>query len=255
MNQTISHNLQVAFSLGWQDVKQSYRRSPIGPFWLTVNMAVLISTMGLVFGLLFKMDFKEYLPYLAIGLIVWNFVSTVITEASLVFVNSEALIKQINLKTYVFVVRLLWKNFAIFLHNLVLVPVILIVLGIGFTWSILLAFVGLFLVLVNLGWIVVALGILATRYRDFNQLTVSFLSVVFYLTPVVWHRDILDVPWAELFVTLNPFTALLEIVREPFIGEMPGINSWLVAIGLAVVGWSIAALLFRRYSHRIAYWV
>jgi lipopolysaccharide transport system permease protein len=75
--------------LGWQDLKQSYRRSPIGPFWLTVNSGILIATMGVVFGVLFDMELRDYLPYLAVGLVTWNFLSTALNEACNVFVHSE----------------------------------------------------------------------------------------------------------------------------------------------------------------------
>jgi lipopolysaccharide transport system permease protein len=40
--------------LGWQDVRQRYRRSALGPFWLTISMGVMIGTIGVVFGQIFK---------------------------------------------------------------------------------------------------------------------------------------------------------------------------------------------------------
>src|SRR5438445_6358042 len=66
--------------LGWQDVRQRYRRSALGPFWLTISMGVMIGTIGLVFGQIFNSPMREFLPFLAIGMILWTFISSVVTE-------------------------------------------------------------------------------------------------------------------------------------------------------------------------------
>lgn len=112
------------------------------------------------------------------------------------------------------------------------------------------------LLLLNVGWVVLALGIVATRYRDFNQLTFAFLNVIFYLTPVVWDRHTLDhVDWAQWLVILNPMATMLDLLRSPIMGTVPDALTWQIAIGMCIGGWTLALLLFRRYRHRIAYWV
>ncbi|HHW4682602.1 MAG TPA: hypothetical protein ACQGQI_05340 [Xylella sp.] len=56
--------------LGWQDVRQRYRRSVLGPFWLTISIAVMIATMGLVFGQILNVPLAEFLPFLTAGIII-----------------------------------------------------------------------------------------------------------------------------------------------------------------------------------------
>src|SRR3546814_9209460 len=58
--------------LGWQDVRQRYRRSALGPFWLTISMGVMIATIGVVFGSIFKTPMVEFFPFLSLGLILWR---------------------------------------------------------------------------------------------------------------------------------------------------------------------------------------
>ena len=65
----------LVFMLGWHDVLQRYRRSTLGPFWLTISMGVMVASLGFVFGQVFKTPLKDYLPFLATGLILWNFLS------------------------------------------------------------------------------------------------------------------------------------------------------------------------------------
>lgn len=251
----LKNNLQLALMLGWQDVRQTYRRSPIGPFWVTITTGILITTIGFVFGILFKIPYKDYLPYLALGILIWNFVSAVIAEASTMFVNAAELVKQIKLPIYVHVIRLMWRSFVVFLHNIVIIPVLFLILQVPISWTVILSLFGLVIVLANLSWIVVALGIVATRYRDFNQLTTSFLAVFFYVTPIMWKKEGLDFSMASVLVEFNPFSVFLALIREPFLGQVPTLQAWLSGLAYAVVGWLIAAFIARRYSHRVVYWL
>src|SRR5690606_11432427 len=79
--------------LGWQDVKQRYRRSVLGPLWVSISMAVIATAMGILYGALFQMDLPTFLPYVATGLLIWNFVNGCILEGSEVFIANEGLIK------------------------------------------------------------------------------------------------------------------------------------------------------------------
>src|SRR5690606_41829114 len=81
--------------LGWQDVRQRYRRSALGPFWLTISMGVMIGAIGLVFGRIFGTPMSEFLPFLATGLIIWTFISSSVNEGSSAFFSVVALIEQL----------------------------------------------------------------------------------------------------------------------------------------------------------------
>ena len=85
---------ELWLSLGWQDIKQRYRRSVIGPFWITIATGVQAGAMGLLYSALLNIPLKEFLPYVTVGLIVWNLISASILEGSDVFIANEGLIKQ-----------------------------------------------------------------------------------------------------------------------------------------------------------------
>ena len=62
--------------LGWNDIRQRYRRSVLGPFWITISMAVFITLLGVIYSHIFKIELKTYLPYLSLGYIIWGFIAT-----------------------------------------------------------------------------------------------------------------------------------------------------------------------------------
>lgn len=241
--------------LGWQDVRQKYRRSTLGPFWLTISMGVIIATIGVVFGAIFKTPLKEFLPYLAAGLILWNFISLVLNEGCIGFISAESIIKQLPLPLFIHILRLLWRNLLILGHNILILPIVFLAVGKPITLLAFLSIPGFALVLINLAWVTLILGVLCARYRDLPQIVTSAVQVAFYLTPIMWMPSHLPANLGKYILNFNPVFHLLQIARAPLLGDWPSSLNWEVAIGLAVIGWGLAILLYGRYRRRIAYWL
>jgi lipopolysaccharide transport system permease protein len=247
--------LPLAGLLGWQDVRQRYRRSALGPFWLTASMGVMIGTIGIVFGQLFKAPLSDYLPFLTLGIIIWSFISTVITEGCLGFISSDSIIKQLPLPMFLHIIRLLWRNILIFLHNLLIFPLVFLAVGKSIELTAILTIAGFIIVVANLAWISLILAILCARFRDLTQIVGSVLQVMFYLTPVMWLPALLPDRASAQLLLLNPFYHLIEIFRAPLLGEFPSAINWIATMTMTGAGWIIALVLYGRLKHRIAYWL
>ncbi len=247
---------ELVGTLGWQDVRQRYRRSSLGPFWLTITMGVMIGTIGIVFGQIFKTPLREYLPFLSIGLILWGFISTSISEGCTGFISSEAIIKQLPIPLPVHILRLLWRNLIILAHNIVIFPIVIFAVGRPLSWVSLLSVMGVVVLVLNLVWFCTLLATVCARYRDISQIVTSLLQVVFYLTPIMWLPNLLPERAVSYFLLeLNPFYHLIQIVRAPLLGDFPTPSNWIFSIGCAMVGWVITLIFYGRYRTRIAYWL
>ena len=252
----MDQNLKLAAMLGWQDVRQAYRRSVVGPFWITGGMAIQIATMGVVFSLIFKSDIQNYLPFLATSVIVWGFMSSVISEGCLSYINGESIIKQLNIPLYVHVLRVVWKNIITLGHNLVILPLVFLVIWHGVSWQLLLVLPGLVILIANLTWLATVLGALSSRFRDLPPIITSLLTVTFYVTPVMWYPTLIgNNQLAHMLLGLNPFYHLLQIVRLPILGQVPTIENWTLSLVFALGGWVFTILLMKRVQNKIAYWV
>ena len=239
--------------LGWQDVRQRYRRSVLGPFWLTLSMGALVGGLGLLYAGLFRMDVANYLPFLASGFIVWGLVSGLITDGCAAFTSAESMIKQAGPPLSVHVYRVVWRNLVIFAHNVVIYVVVAAIFLIQPGWAGLLALPGLVLLCLNGVWMGLLLGLVSARFRDVPQIVASIVQLAFFITPIIWKPELM--PDRALIVDLNPFFHLLEVVRAPSLGQAPGLVSWLAVLGIALGGWSVTLLVYRRYCWRIAYWI
>ena len=250
-----AQNLSLAYILGLHDIKQRYKRSTLGPLWLTISMAVMIAAMGFVFGGIFNTPLHDFFPYLAAGIILWGFISSVLSEGCMAFIESEDIIKQIPLPYFTFILRLMWRNLLILFHNIVILPFVLWGVGRNFHLEAFLAVPGMMLLMINLMWIVLILATLCARYRDMPQIVQSIILVIFYVTPIMWMRQTLPGDAGKILIEWNPLFHLMEIVRAPLLGDLPSSLSWWVSISMAAIGWVVAIQFYQRYRYKIAYWV
>lgn len=246
---------RIWWGLGWQDIRLRYRRSHLGPFWITLSTAIMIYSMGFLYGKLFKLDLATYYPYLATGLITWTFISSVIAEANDAFVENTGFIRQTCLPVSIYILRLLTRNFVIFLHNFL--PVLPILIYFKITPSIGSLFyliVGLVLLL-SMGYSFgLLLAILGSRFRDMKPIVTSLVQVFFLITPILWQRTMLS-PKMQLFMSINPFFQLVQLVRAPLLGQIPPAATLIYCIALALGGLTLMILVLARCRHRIAFWV
>jgi ABC-2 type transport system permease protein len=245
--------------LGWQDIKQRYRRSVLGPLWISISMAVVATAMGILYGALFGEDITTFLPYVATGLLIWNFVNGCILEGSEVFIANEGLIKFLPAPLSLHVYRLLWRQILFFLHNMVVWAVLMIVFPQPLSWTVLLAIPAFALLIVNGTWIALLTGIIATRYRDIPPIIASLANLLFFMTPIVWQYETLlrnpAVAERARIAELNPVMHFVEILRQPLLGDPIVGRHWMVVGVITVVGCFAALVCLRNYRARVAYWV
>jgi ABC-type polysaccharide/polyol phosphate export permease len=239
--------------LGWDDIRQRYRRSILGPFWITLSMGVFILVLGVIYGRLFHTDLTTYMPFLSAGYILWGFISAVTNDSCGAFHEGGRIIKQIKLPFTTYVFRVIYRNFIVFLHTIVIFIPVAIYFKVAPDWKMLLALPGLFLVVINVTWVATTLAIISTRYRDVQQIVTTIVQLMMFATPIMWLASSLGD--AIIVAEVNPAYHLIEIVRAPMLGEAPELRSWLVACGLAVAGSLLATGLLVRKSRRIVFWL
>ena len=239
--------------LGWHDIRLRYRRSKLGPFWLTISMGILVGALGTVYGALLRADNPGYIPHLALGLIYWGLISNLVTDGCTTFVRAQAIIREVNLPLSIHVYRVVWRNLLILCHNAVIFIVVAFVFSLPPSWVWFLALPGLLLVCATGVWVCLLLGLVSARFRDVPPIVSSIMRISFFLTPIIWMPEMW--PHRATFLDANPFYHYLEVVRAPLLGRAPQCLSWLTVVGITIVG-SLATLgVFRRFRRRIAYWV
>lgn len=239
--------------LGWNDILQRYRRSVLGPFWLTASMAIMVVALGVVYAELFKTPINEFLPFLCVGLLVWTFLSSFLVEGGTLFSGAESYIKQIRLPYTVYVYRTTWSKLVIFAHNFVIYFGVLLYFRIWPGWVILLAIPGLLFIILNGALVTLLIGMLSARFRDIPQLINSAVQIFFLVTPIFWKPELLKS--RGYIMDFNPFFHLIEIVRAPLLGHAPSVRNYAAVLLITILNMVIAGAFFVRFRSRISYWV
>jgi ABC-2 type transport system permease protein len=241
--------------LGWQDIKQRYRRSVLGPLWISISMGVIATAMGILYGALFGEPVQTFLPYVATGLLIWNFVNGCILEGSEVFIANEGLIRFLPAPISLHVYRLLWRQTLFFLHNLVIWLLLVIIFPQPLSATVLLALPAFALLVLNGLWLSLLAGIIATRFRDIPPIIASLTQLLFFMTPIVWSYERLKSNPLAAYVELNPVMHFVEILRQPLLGQPIVWRHWAVVGVITVVGCAVSLVCLRNYRSRVAYWV
>lgn len=247
----LSYNVWT--TLGWYDIRQRYRRSTIGPFWITLSLTITVAALGILYAKLFHQEIHSYIPYLTSGVVIWNLLQSLINESTTVFVGAAGTIQQIKLPFSYHVLRMISRNLIIFAHNLVVVVVVTILFKVHIGWSLLLFPVSLLLWMINALWVGLLLGAFCARFRDVAQIVMSIVQILFFVTPVMWRPDALG---AHAWISkLNPLAQFFDILRDPLLGQTSSPFSWSYVFMVTLLGWIGTFVLFSKYRSRIAYWV
>ncbi|HWN25964.1 MAG TPA: ABC transporter permease [Actinomycetospora sp.] len=272
--------------LGWQDIKQRYRRSVIGPLWITISMAVTAAALGGLYSQLFGQPIGTFMPYVTVGFMIWYFISACVLEGTETFIANEGLIRFLPAPLMIYVFRTVWRQILFFAHNVVVYVIVLAIFfnqldepyrminvvpgtsgepGIlhpGLSWWALLAIPAFVLIVINGLWVTLLFGIISARFRDIPPVVSSFMQLFFTMTPIIWTTDLLSggAPGSikaviEQLAKLNPFYHFIEIFRAPLVGQVQSWTHWAVVGGITVVGWTLALVALRNYRSRVAYWV
>ena len=244
---------RLAWTLGWLDIKLRYRGSMLGPFWLTLSTGIMVGSLGVLYSTLFHMNVHEYLPFLSLSIVLWNFLSALVSESCATFTEADKVIRSVRMPFFVFAVRVVVRNLLALGHNILVIIVVFAVFLIWPGWCALLAAPALVVWVVDALCLALLLGSFCARFRDIQPIVNSVMQIAFFLTPVIWKPDQLG-PRVRL-LPLNPFFDLLDIVRAPLLGEVPAAMTWVGAALYSVVLCSIAWGLFARARGRIAFWL
>lgn len=244
---------RLCWTLSWLDIKLRYRGSVLGPFWLTLSTAIMIGSMGFLYAALFHMDLHEYLPFLALSIVLWNFLSALVGDACIAFTAAEGMIRAVRMPFTLYAGRVVIRNLLVLGHNIVVIVVVDALLQVAPGVTALLAIPAFLLwLLVGLA-LALLLGALCARFRDIPPIIGSVMQMAFFVSGVIWRPE--QLKGQEYLLIFNPFYTLLEIVRGPLLGEVPSMAVYLSAGISSAVIFVATWLMFSRVRGRIAFWV
>jgi len=239
--------------LGNREIVRRYRRSVLGPLWITLSTAITVAALSMVYAAILQTPMTGYVAYVATGLVIWIFISGTLAETTTVFIDSGFIVQQMSAPLSVHVYRVAWQNLWLLLHNAIIVVAALVIAHIRPAPVMLLAFPAFVLVYINLLWLGLLCALVSVRFRDVPRLVTQLLQLSLLVTPVFWRLP--PDPLILQITRWNPFYYLIGLVRQPLLGQLP--DSGMLAGGgrRGGPGMAFTVILYSRYRWRVAYWL
>jgi ABC-type polysaccharide/polyol phosphate export permease len=244
---------QLAMYLAWSETVARYRRSTLGPLWLVLGTAVSVVGMGFIWSILLNQDMQSFIPSITGGLVIWQFIAGVITDSAGMFVRNSTMLVNIRMPVYLITFQAFGRHLINLAHNLVVVLAVFIIFPHYNSWVSLAALPGLLIVSINLIALMQLVGIIGARFRDLEPLIVSFFPILFFLSPVLYRPGQLGP--AELVMAFNPIAHYIHIVRDPLLGVIPSVESYLIVLAMTAVTVLLSIWMTGSRAYRLPYWM
>jgi len=247
---------RIWFYLGTQDVRNQFRRSRLGIGWLIINLSLVTVSIGYVYGHLFHADLKKFFPILVLGLALWGFISSVITQGCQTFAASEGYIKQFSFAKQVYIFRFMTSALVNLSVGMGIFCLVALYTGIPLQLGTLWFLPGILcLIVISLGHLII-FSYLGARFRDLPHALSGVLQVLFYVTPIIFTADMLKSRGMDFVYQYNPFYYLIEIARYPLInGEAAPLGVYYFALCYGILVWLLAVGTLVKCDSRVAYWL
>jgi lipopolysaccharide transport system permease protein len=241
------------FHVSLLEIRNRYRGSLIGPFWISLTTLSMILGMGILYAGLFKQNTQEYIPYLAVSLTLWNFMISFVTDSPRIFLDNASKLRGVSLPVSYYIFKHISVSILVFLHNIfallavyayyqwpINVEIIWIIPGIAlWVWT------GFFIALL--------ISIVTIRFRDLTPIILSLMQLAFFVTPIIWKAK--DNKIAAQINLFNPFYYYIEVLRAPLFGERPQVFEISVCIGIGIVSSIVAVFVLSRFGKRVVFWL
>ncbi len=207
-----------------RDLKNTYKQTVLGPLWIAINPLLSTSVFTIIFGVIAGISTEgipQFLFYMS-GNILWTFFSNCLNKGAGTFLSNARVFGKVYFpRMSVPVSGIIFHLISFMIQWALFVILMLIYLFTGAPVRPNL-YIALTPVLVlQSGLLGMGIGLIissiTTKYRDLNILVSFGVSLLMYITPVVY--PISQVPesfrWAML---INPVAPIVEGYRYAFLG-------------------------------------
>jgi len=240
-------------TLAWVELKRSYSGTKLGVLWRPLSAIIVGLSLGTVYSIILQQDTGDYIPYVITGLVVWTYISQLITEGGKLFFANAAQIKEMPLSYVSYIYKYLLRNTISLLLSFLPVLILLIYFGKISDTDFIQTLVGILIVILNGFWVSILLGIATLHLRDLTEFVANFMRLVFFITPVLWTPEMAGAK-GEI-VVFNPLFYFLDVIRSPLIAHEVNHNSYFVTITITVIGMILSYFVYNSNRDKISFMV
>ena len=238
---------ELIFQLYKRDFLMQYKKSFLGLGWMIFGpiMGVVSWVLMDSAGVLSPGDVGVPYPvYVLFGTSIWGLFMSFFTSTSQTLQIAAGFIQQVNFHHEALVFKQGLQNLTNFGISLIINIVVMLSFGVMPTWFILLVplfIIPIFLLAASLGLMV---SILSTLTSDVSRIASFFLSLLMFITPVIYDSSE-KVVWLQQCNLYNPLTYLITAPRDLILtGTMSNPFYYIISIVMAILLFMVALRFF-----------
>ncbi len=240
------------FELAWFDVKIRYARSILGPFWITLSMIILIAGLSFVFVSLFAVPIEKTMPWVTLGIVIWNYISTYLDEASTLFIDGRIL--NMRISPMKLIIINIFKHLIILAHNSVVIVAVIFLFDLKITVNYFYLLFAFIIIITNSISFGVLFGFLCCRYRDFILIIRNLIYLLFLMTPIFWMPDVLKGN-RMILADINIVYQIIQSVRDPILGNPLSSYTITYLSTFTILITFLAILIYKRFHRKLVFWI
>lgn len=251
MTRTLTANARLLAAITRVELSKKYAGSVLGPLWLFLQPALLLSVYIFVYLVVFKMRFPgfsslDYVLYVFTGLVPYMATIDAITSGSVSIKANIHLVKNVMLPIELVPVRAVLVASLAQAVGLAII-ILMSALNGSLSWHILWLPLVWALHIVLLFGIVWILASIAVGLPDISYFISLFLFLLMWVSPIGFTPEMVPAEVAAALY-LNPVYYLLEMYRDSLLfGRAPSLFDAGVFVALSLGLFAIGATFFRAF--------
>ena len=234
-----------------KEIRGKYKGSFLGVLWSFVNPLLMTLVYAIVFPFILRSGPEHYVTYIVIGILPWNFFTTVISQGTFTVLGNAGIIKKVYFPREILPISVATSGLINFIISLPIILIFLLCSGIGVSYTI------IFLPLVILAQYILSLGIIFITsainvyIRDAEYIINFFVTMLFYATPILYSSELFgNKAW---ILSLNPMTTIINSYRDIlYSGTLPNFLRLFIVLGVSFLLLLLGILVFRKLEKGFA---
>ena len=235
-----------------KDIRGKYKGSILGVLWSFINPLLMVLVYALVFPYILRVQQDNYLIFLIVAIIPWNFFTTVIGQGTTCILHNDGIIKKVYFPREILPISVVTSGLINFFISCIIILIFVIASGIGIHYTLIfLPVLAIIQYILSLG-LVFILSAVNVYIRDLEYIVNFIINMLFYGTPILYSSSMFPekIRW---LLNLNPFTHLINAYRDIFYyHQMPDFASLGVIFLLSMIILVLGYLIFKRLSKGFA---
>ena len=247
---------ELASELSKSDIRVRYSHSKLGPFWETLSLAIFLIVLSIVWSKLMAKNVRDYLPYLVCGVVIWRYISFIVTGSCQIFITNNNLLKNFDLPILLIPLKHSIGGFYIFLHHFPLIIVINLI------WNSNFLNLNLIFLVINVPIFIfisfsisIFTSLITLRFRDLQPLVQTTFSVLIFFTPVLWEINQVSEKMQFFIIFPNFLYHYIELIRAPLLGNQIMLLTWIYLLLFTIIINILNMIIINKNYKNIKFWI